>query len=431
MQPSPPPSALQAQHIAAKLQQAVAFHQKGQLGPAHALYQEILTLQPAHFDALHLLGVIAAQVGNHAEALAWIDRALAVHEASAAAHSNRGHALNDLKQHEAALRSYDRAIELQPDFPAAHWNQGLCYLQLGDFGKGWPKHEWRWKNESTSAFRERRDFPVPLWLGEASLQGKTILLHAEQGLGDTIQFCRYAPLVRDLGARVILEVQPPLMGLLSTLDGVSQLIARGDSLPAVDFHCPLLSLPLALKTGLASVPLPKGYLHADPAKVAVWQKRLGVRTQPRVGLVWSGSAAHKNDRFRSIPLPVLMSFLDEGCQYISLQKELRAADMQALPAWPGLLQVTDLLTDFTETAALCELLDVVITVDTSVAHLAAAMGKPTWLLLPSPAEWRWMMDRNDSPWYASMKLYRQPNPGDWVSVMNRVREDLKTLARDA
>lgn len=385
-------------------------------------------VQPAHFDALHLLGVIAAQVGNHADALSWIDKALAVHEASAAAHSNRGHALNDLRQHAAALTSYDRAIALRPDFAAAHWNQGLCYLQLGDFGKGWPKHEWRWQNEATSAFREKRNFSVPLWLGKESLQGKTILLHAEQGLGDTIQFCRYAPLVRDLGARVVLEVQPPLMGLLSTLDGVSQLMARGDSPPAVDFHCPLLSLPLALKTGLASVPLPEGYLRADPARVAVWRDRLGARTRPRVGLVWSGSAAHKKDRFRSIPFPVLMSFLPEGCQYISLQKELRPADAQALPAWPGLLQVHDLLTDFTETAALCEVLDIVISVDTSVAHLAAALGKPTWLLLPRASEWRWMLDRTDSPWYASMKLYRQPNPGDWVSVMNQVRADLKTLA---
>lgn len=409
----------------------MAFHQKGQLGPAHALYQEILTLQPAHFDALHLLGVIAAQLGHHADALVWIDKALAVKEDVAAAHSNRGHALNDLRQHAAALKSYDRAIALQPDFAAAHWNQGLCYLQLGNFEKGWAQHEWRWKNEATSAFREKREFPVPLWLGAESLQGKTILLHAEQGLGDTIQFCRYAPLLRDLGARVVLEVQTPLMGLLSTLDGLSQLIARGDSLPPVDFHCPLLSLPLALKTKVNSVPLPRGYLRSDPAKVAVWRDRLGAGEQPRVGLVWSGSAMHKNDRFRSMPLPVLRSFLPEGCQYISLQKELRPADAQALSNWPELLQVSDCLTDFTETAALCEVLDLVISVDTSVAHLAAAMGKPTWLLLPLPAEWRWMLDRADSPWYASMKLYRQPDPGDWVSVLNQVRADLKTLASAA
>ena len=266
-----------------------------------------------------------------------------------------------------------------------------------------------------------------MWLGSQSLQDKTILLHAEQGLGDTIQFCRYASLVAKLGAKVILEVQRPLLGLLKNLDGVSQIIARGDALPEFDYQSPLLSLPLAFKTQLHTIPSALRYLAGDSEKVLAWQARLGEKTKPRVGLVWSGNLEHKNDHNRSLSLSQVLPYLPSSCQYICLQKELRNADQAILAQHPHIQFFGDALEDFTDTAALCDLMDVVISVDTSVAHLAAALGKPTWVLLPFSPDWRWLLDRKDSPWYPSAKLYRQERIGDWNGVLSRVREGLEGI----
>ena len=273
----------------------------------------------------------------------------------------------------------------------------------------------------------RRPFTQPLWLGTESLAGKTILLHSEQGLGDTIQFCRYAQLVAELGARVLMEVPEPLVGLLKDVRGVSHVIVRGSPLPTFDYHCPLLSLPLAFKTNLNSIPCSTKYVHADPVKLTHWTSRLGEKRHPRIGLVWSGRTEQKNDHNRSIALAALIPHLPADCQYVSLQKEVRKIDKPMLESSTNILHFGDELHDFTDTAALCELMDVVISVDTSVAHLSGALGQPTWVLLSFNPDWRWLLERDDSPWYPSIKLYRQPRVGDWDSVLVKLTADLAQL----
>jgi hypothetical protein len=249
-------------------------------------------------------------------------------------------------------------------------------------------------------------------------------LYGEQGFGDTLQFCRYVKHVAELGARVILEVPKPLAALLSDLDGVSQLVVRGSPLPAHEFHCPLMSLPLLFKTDIATIPAPDQYVRSDSAKVARWQERLGQRSVPRIGLMWNGNPIQPNDRNRSFWLADWIPHLPPGLQYFSLQRELREPDAKTLRANPYIVDSSADLEDFSDTAALCECMDLVISVCTSVAHLSGALGKRTWILLSHAADWRWLLDRSDSPWYRSVTLYRQPSRGDWDSVFRRVNQDL-------
>jgi hypothetical protein len=245
------------------------------------------------------------------------------------------------------------------------------------------------------------------------LRGRTILLYAEQGLGDTIQFCRYASQVAALGAKVILEVQPPLKKLMQSLPGDVQVVVRGTyPMPAFDCRCPLMSLPLAFKTTPASVPSPTAYLHADPALVRIWATRLGSKTRPRIGLAWSGNAAHRNNANRSVPLARLLSALPPGIDTYVLQKGVTDEDMATLQAH-GVHHLPQALENFDETAALVAHIDLVISIDTSIAHLAGALGRPTWVLLSAILDWRWLLDRADTPWYASMRLFRQPATGQW------------------
>jgi hypothetical protein len=326
-----------------------------------------------------------------------------------------------LGRYDDALQSYQQASALKPDFANVQWNEGFCRLLLGDFAKGWEKYESRWQIEDIC---KPRDFSQPRWSGDTDVQDKTILLYAEQGLGDTLQFCRYVELLADLGAKVFLEVPASLKTLLTSLRGVSGFISRGDDLTGIDYHCPLLSLPLACQTRLETIPANIPYLFSQPDKVQRWHDRLGQKTQPRVGVVWSGNSAHKNDRNRSLPLPELLTLRTADWQLISLQKELRGSDAALLAEQPVLQHYGEQLRDFSDTAALIELMDVVISVDTSVAHLAAAMGKPTWILLPYAPDWRWLLEREDSPWYPTVRLFRQTRHGDWHSVLERVTDEL-------
>jgi hypothetical protein len=266
----------------------------------------------------------------------------------------------------------------------------------------------------------------PTWLGKESLQGKTILIYGEQGLGDFIQFCRYVKLVSDLGAKVILETPEALAGLMESLEGISQLVIKGEEFPIYDYQSPLLSLPLAFHTNLNSIPNAVGYINLDHHlnKTMEWKARLGSKLKPRVGLVWSGNPRHKNDHNRSLLLRDIFPFLPNQFEYISLQKEVREVDKLTLDSNPLILNFASYLNDFLDTAALIDNLDLVITVDTSVAHLSGALGKKTLLLLPYVADWRWLLDREDSPWYPSMKLYRQHAIGDWNSVLDKVKFDL-------
>jgi tetratricopeptide (TPR) repeat protein len=405
----------------------VALKELARFEEALASYDQALTVRPDYAEALSNRGATLHELARFEEALASYDRALTIRPNYAEALFNRGATLSDLRQFEEALASYDRALTLRPDYADAHYNAALCRLLRGDFDRGWEKSEWRW--ETRAAGNQKRNFAQPQWLGSNEITGKTILLHAEQGLGDTIQFCRYAPLVAERAARVVLEVQKPLYELMSTLPGNAQIVSRGDLLPDFDIHCPLLSLPLALATRLETVPSQTPYLRASSQAVMDWNARLGPNSRPRIGIAWSGRPMHKNDRNRSIGLSALLPLLDFDAAYVSLQQDVRASDVAVLHERSGLLHFGDELKTFSDTAALMSNLDLIISVDTSVAHLAGALAKPVWILLPFIPDWRWLLDRDDSPWYPTARLFRQDDTREWDNAIVRVHAALHDFVR--
>ena len=461
--PSPgPATAAPGKPVSALIPQAIALHRAHRVAEAKAIYERVLAENPNDFDALHLLGVVAQQEKDFERSRALIERAIQINPQHGSAYNNLGNTLKEMGLLEPAVHQFVRAVQLRPDMlepisncgnalkelgrpvqaiqcyeqalglnpnhPEVHLNRALAKLMLGDFRAGFEEYEWRWQGEKLAP--KLRQFPQPLWLGQTPLAGKTLLLHYEQGLGDTLQFCRYAPLLAAQGARVLLEVQRPLLHTLLRLPGVSVVIEKGAPLPDFDLHCPLMSLPLACRTELDTIPLPQGYLSAHPERLARWRERLnapaGERTRPRVGLVWSGSTVHVNDRNRSLRLEQLLPHLPAGPAYYCLQKELRDVDRAAL-AQSDIPFLGDTLQDFDDTAALCTLMDVVVSVDTSVAHLSAALGRPTWVLLPHVPDWRWLLEREDSPWYASVQLLRQGPDRQWTTPLQRLHAQLQQL----
>ncbi len=399
------------------------------LEEALASYDRALKVRPDYTKALFNRGITLHELRRFDEALVSYDRALKVRPDYAEAHNSRGNILKELKRFEEALASYDRALKVRPDYADAHCNEALCRLLIGDFGRGWEKHKSRWETEQRR--NEKRNFAHPLWVGSNEIAGKTILLHAEQGFGDTIQFSRYVPLVVDRAARVILEVPETLHGLMSTLPGTAQIISRGEPLPDFDIHCPLLSLPLAFGTRLETVPSETPYLYPSSQAVMKWNARLGPRSHPRIGLAWSGNPIHTNDQNRSISLRALISLLDMEATFVSLQKDVRADDMTVLQGRSDLLHFGDELNSFSDTAALISTLDLILSVDTSVAHLAGALAKPVWVLLPFIPDWRWLLDREDSPWYPTARLFRQDDTRQWNNVIVRVHAALHDYVRSS
>ncbi len=388
-------------------------------------YEKAIAINPAYAKAHANRGFALHHLKQLDAAIVSYEKAIGVDPGFTEAYSNHGLVLHELRRLDDALNSYDRAIATDPSYAEAYFNKSLTYLVSGSFDPGWALYEWRLRTEDSKLFR--RSFPQPVWSGDELLVDKTILLHSEQGFGDTLQFCRYAECVASLGARVILEVPESLLDLLGGLDGNIELVAKGKPLPVFDYHSPLLSMPFAFKTDAETIPVRQSYLRCESNKMLEWTQRLGAKTKPRVGIVWSGNADHVNDHNRSIALSALAAQLPDALQYVSLQKEVRASDKQALESNTSILHFGDALRDFGDTAALCELMDVVISVDTSVAHLSGALGRPTWVLLPYVPDWRWLLDRADSPWYPSVKLYRQDADRDWAGVLARVQADLAAL----
>ena len=331
-----------------------------------------------------------------------------------------------LRRYHDALVSYARALEIDPEHAEARWNDALCRLLLGDFDAGWRQYEARWDSQRLDV--PRRVFPQALWLGADDVRGKRLLIHAEQGFGDTLQFCRYVALLAGNGAEIIVEVQPELKNLLRSLAGVDQLLAQGEALPPFDLQCPMLSLPLACHTTLQSIPAVVPYLHAEPARLEYWQAQLGGQALsiPRIGLAWRGNAVQRNDP-RSLPFATITPLLTAPARFASLHIEIHDDDAAALAACDAVQFFGPQLKDFSDTAALIASLDLVITVDTAIAHLAGALGKPVWILLPFNADWRWLTDRSDSPWYPSARLFRQTASGDWPGVITVVAEELSRL----
>jgi len=388
---------------------------------ALACVDHALALRPDDVYFIFKRGSALAELNRYEEALACFDRVFEPSDADAL--NDRGNVLAALQRHAEAIASFDRALAIVPEDAKVHWNRGFALLRMGDFEQGWKEYEWRGKIEESWA--KSREFAQPRWRGEEPIEGKTILLHSEQGFGDTIQFVRYVPLVAALGARVVLDVQPALKALLAGIDSAAIVTGEGEELPPFDLHCPLLSLPLAFKTRLETIPAMTSYITASPERLAAWDERLPKSEIPRIGVGWAGNPNFIHDNDRSIGLARFAPLLSvPGVQFLSLQKDLRDGDEEILRRHPHVIHLGDKLDDFSDTAAIMSLVDLVISSDTAPVHLAGALGRPVWILLKHTADWRWLADREDNPWYPSARLFRQPAPGDWASVVARVGDEL-------
>jgi len=427
------------------------------LHDAVACYQQAIAIDENYYDALTNLANTFRRLKAFDEAAIYYSRAVQANPNSPEPYSNLGNILHDLKRTDLAIDAYVKSLEIDPNYKRGlynlgnifkelnqleealkqfefilstnpldvetHFARGMVLLTLGRYKEGFKLYEYRWQRESL--ITKLREYDQPLWTGNESLDGKTILIYIEQGLGDTIQFGRLIPELAKRGAKVLFEVQKPLVSLMKQIPGVSEVILYKDELPRFDFFIPLLSLPSALELDIQTIPLAQGYLQANPDYVAKWQNILGEKKKPRIGLVCSGNPMHENDQNRSILLFNIIPFLPQEFEYITLQKEMRDVDRELIKKYPLFKSYGDQLDNFDDTAALCELMDIVISVDTSVAHLSGALAKKTFLLLPYCPDWRWMLERTDTPWYQSMKIYRQEFSNDWTSTFTKLAQDLK------
>lgn len=407
----------------------LALHGLKRFEEAVAAYDAALVADPRHGKAHYNRGNALTELGRHEEALQSLERALALQPGDPDVLYVRGNALRELRRHDDAMAAYDRALALDPGRVDVHFNQALTLLRLGRLREGFAAYEWRCEKPEFSAVKVR--FPSPPWRGEEPVAGKTLLLHPEQGLGDVVQFLRYVPVLAEKGARVIVAVPPPLLPLVEgALPGAAEIYGWGTKPPpGFDLHTTYPSLPHAMGTTLETIPAHVPYLTVPEPQRAAEAARLGGLPKPRIGLVWAGNPEHGNDHNRSVPLATLAPLLDTpGVSFVSLQKVLRPGDEAFLQARPGILRRGEAFSDFAETAAAIALLDLVISVDTSVAHLAGALGKPSWILLPWSPDWRWLLDRDDTPWYPTARLFRQPKLGDWDGVVARLRDEVANLA---
>ena len=373
-------------------------------------------MAPDFADAHYNLGNALKEQGKLEEAVACYRRALELKPSFAEGHSNLGMAFLMLGNLDAAIACYRRALEWKPDYAEARFNQSVISLLKGDFQRGWAEYEWRWK---TKQFR-RCHFSQVLWEGQP-LEGRTILLEAEQGLGDTIQFVRYAALVKQRGATVIVGCPPPLVPLVTSCACLDRVVSAGEDLPPFDVHASLLSLPRIFHTTLRDIPATIPYLFADPALMRRWRQELQGLAGFKIGIAWQGNPKHQNDRNRSIPLSCFEPLARRsGVRLLSLQKGAGVEQLQDVAERFAITELGSRLEDFRDTAAVLKNLDLVITCDSALAHLAGALGVPVWVALPVVSDWRWLLDRNDSPWYPTMRLFRQDKRGDWQGVFQRM-----------
>lgn len=432
---------------------------------AAALYERCLARLPDHGPSMHGAALSLAKLGENERALQYFERLTTRHPQLAEVHYNKGNLLGVMGRYDDEMAAYGKAIARKPDFVRAYVNLGVALrdqhrfdeallqfkkalaidpndagartnraqtnLLLGEFEHGWREYEWRWRDGTDSHGFDA----AQLWTGAQALAGKTVLVHHEQGFGDTLQFVRFTDRLSAAGARVVLRVQNALLPLLQAYPGVAEVVGEDTPLPPFDYHIPLMSLAFALKVRAADLAAPEHspqpYLGADPVRVAQWERLFSSSARrPRVGVVWSGSRGHLNDRNRSIPLAQLATLFDANAEFVSLQKDVRDDDRVHFGelVQRGILRdVAKRLENFADTAALISQLDLVIAVDTAVAHLAASLGKPVWIALPFTPDWRWQMNRCDSPWYASVRLFRQSARGDWLNVVRELRDALAAL----
>jgi tetratricopeptide (TPR) repeat protein len=446
------PTSVSPRYVAGRLCQDA-----GRLAEAEANYRAAIALQPSHARAHNNLGCVLHMQGRLDEALAAYRRALdldadlpqanqnfaaivrdgdALERAvlgyrrrteqkpdDAMAFNDLGNSLRELGRHEEALEAFARALALAPGLAEAHFSRSFVLLLQGDYDAGWREYEWRWRIPAFNAPAHR--FVQPIWDGSPVPEG-TILLHAEQGLGDTLQFVRYAPLVAQRCAGVILECQPELAALMRGVPGLRGVVARGEPLPPFAAHAPLMSLPAIFRTTLETIPWSGPYVRADPARVKSWDLAAHASASPlKVGLVWAGRPQQWDDRKRSISLDMLAPLARaNGVTFFSLQIGTAAAQATIPPAGMRLVDLTASIADFSDTAALVSQLDLVATIDTSVAHLAGAMGVPVWVLVAHAPDWRYHLVREDQPWYPSMRLFRQQRDGDWPGAIANLADEL-------
>jgi tetratricopeptide (TPR) repeat protein len=389
---------------------------------ARLALEQALVLDPSQFDAHFMLATLAQDQGDMALAASHLREVLRLRPdfdfMTQASYED---------QYDKTVERYKAILEIDPHNAPAHWGLGFASLLLGDYERGWT--EWEWRSRVNHGAYDRH-FAQPLWLGAEPVAGKTVLLHFEYGYGDTLQFCRYAADVAALGARVVMQVQRGLGDLLSGLAPGVLIVEEGEPLPAFDLHCPLMSLPLALGLHTREIMTAPGpYLRAAPERVEHWRKRMDspAMPAPRIGIVCSGNPAHRRDQQRSIPMGHFLHALPDGMKAVCLQPDLRETDAAALEADGRVSFPGRELADFADTAALISTLDLVISVDTSTAHLAGALGKPVWILLPHAPDWRWLLQREDSPWYPGARLFRQEKPDDWSAPLDRVRQALSQM----
>jgi len=399
----------------------LALRGMGRLEDAVAAFDRAVALRPAYAKALVNRGSVLQEMGNFPTALASVDRAIALDPTVPEAHNNRGMALDALGRPADAITAYDRAVALAPRYADAFLNRAVARLTVGQWADGWRDYEWRDAvvERGVQALDASRS-----WRGEPDLNGRRLLLLTEQGLGDIIQFARYIPLVEAQGMAVDVAAPLSLHDLLRRISPTCRLFPT-DGLPAeIDWHCPLMSLPLALGTRIETIPPPPSVSLVDEVRRAAFEVVLGPKTRPRVGIAWSGNPDHQRDRQRSIPFGTLIPMLCEDVQWVAVQNQVRDSDAAAFHDFGKVSFHGEQLRDFTDTAALIDLLDLVIAVDTSVVHVAGSMGKSTWVLLPFRADWRWRLNRRDSPWYPSARLFRQARAGDWAGVLTEVTAEL-------
>jgi tetratricopeptide (TPR) repeat protein len=402
----------------------LALLDAGRAGEAAVVLRQGARLRPQAAEGHNNLGLALAALGRFAEAEACYERALALNPRYAEAHNNLACALQALGRHEEALASHELALWLQPGSASAHWNRSLALLQMGDYPRGWAEYEWRWRRDKAVP----RRLPGPAWDGRP-LEGRTLLIYMEQGLGDQIQFLRYTPLARERVGAVVVECPARLVPLFSTCPGIDRLVPEGSPLPPFDTHAVLLSLPHLLGTTLETIPAAVPYLAADRARMAAWAKALAGVESYRVGIAWQGNPRHPGDRHRSVPLARFAPLARvPGVRLISLQRGPGTEQLRELASRLPVVQLpTDSADDgaFLDTAALLKQLDLVVTVDTAVAHLAGALGVPAWVALPAVPDWRWLLERDDSPWYPTLRLFRQEELGDWPPVFEHMAAELR------
>jgi len=404
----------------------IALQELNHIEEAISNYDKAIEINPDYAEAYSNRGNALQALKRTEEAISNYDRALEIKPEYAEVYYNRGNALNGVEE---AIANYDRAIEIKPDYAEPNWNKSLALLLKGDFIKGWVLYEWRWKVDSNTT--PIRKFPQPLWRGFENISGKTVLLHAEQGLGDTIQFCRYAKLVKQRGAFVVLEVPKALLNLLSGLEGVDKFVETGKALPVFDYHCPLMSLPLAFKTSLESIPNQIPYIRTIKNNINKWKERIG-ETGFKIAICWQGNTKGKVDVGRSFPVSLFEGLAQiNSVRLISLQKNEGIEQLKSLPVG---MSIETLQNDFDigenaflDSASVMKCMDLVITSDTALTHLAGALGVKTWLPLKYLPDWRWMLERSDSPWYPNHRLFRQKTSDDWLSVFKEMEKELNYL----